>query len=63
MPLTGNREQDIKEMMRKIDTHGTFGTAGHGKSKKKLRQMALAAAYSAERRKKGKRKAHRGGRR
>ena len=63
MSLTGNRDSDISEMMDKIKRTGTFGNAGHGKSKAKLRQMALAAAYSAERRKKKKRKAHRGSRR
>ena len=62
MPLTGDRKKDIPELMRKIRDRGTFGTAGHGKSKKKLRKMALAAEYSAERRKKKGRKAGRGAR-
>ena len=52
MPLTGNRKADISEMMDKIKARGTFGTMGRGKSKKVLRKAALAAAYSAERRKK-----------
>jgi hypothetical protein len=63
MPLTGDKKKDIPELMRKIRDKGTFGSAGHGKSKKKLRQMALAAAYSAERRKKKGRKSKRGARR
>ena len=39
MPLTGDRKKDIPELMRKIRDRGTFGTAGHGKSKKKLKNI------------------------
>lgn len=54
MPLTGDREKDIPELMDQIKRTGKFGNMKRSMGKEKMRRAALAAAYSAERRKKAK---------
>jgi hypothetical protein len=54
MPLTGNRDEDIPELMHRIKRGGTFGNLSRSLGKRKLRKAALAAAYRAEREKRRK---------
>lgn len=50
MPLTGNFKNDVSELMRECKAHGKFGN-GRRSSFKACQRRALAAAYSAKRRK------------
>lgn len=50
MPLTGHFKQDVSELMRECKKRGKFGTQTQS-SFGVCRKRALAAAYSAERRK------------
>ena len=58
MPLTGNTNRDISELMHKVDRKGTFGNMPRGMSRERLHRAAIAASLEAKRRK-GKRKRHR----